>query len=434
MSIRVLKSPGAILAGTVAGIALGLKAKEASLQLAIFGDIYLSFLKMCVIPIMITAVVASFGRLLSNAESKEYLKKIIIVFALNMLLVGMVGTVTAIVGNPGSGISHEARETLGQELLKAEQSGNSSQSVPAAGLGNILRDLIPSNIFTALYEGKNLQLLFVSIVFGLTLGIIPHKNSEQILVLNQSIFSVFERIIGLAMYMLPLGLMGIMAGEIARSGVGMLLAMTRFVGLVHLAALISIIVAGALTVLLTKRRPWQLLKHLREPALVAFGTRNSYATMPSIFKSLRTNFQVPENAVNLTVPLSIVICRYSMILLFTLGSVFLLQLYGQPVDLSNIVYIYFSTIVAALAGAGAPGVVALAMISMVIGPLGLPVDAAVILLLAANTVLDPILTVLNVTLTSFSAVVIGGAAASPTLDNHHYAAEDPYLHSVKEVF
>ena len=62
-SWETLKKPWAIILGMGAGILTGLFNKSLSLKVAPLGDAYLSFLSMCVIPIMATAVITSFGRL-----------------------------------------------------------------------------------------------------------------------------------------------------------------------------------------------------------------------------------------------------------------------------------------------------------------------------------------------------------------------------------
>jgi proton glutamate symport protein len=135
--------------------------------------------------------------------------------------------------------------------------------------------------------------------------------------------------------------------------------------------------------------------------------------------ALRENFRLPPEITNLVVPLSVVICRYSMILMFTIGAVFVVQLYNIPLSASQLGIVFGGAVLGMLAGAGAPGVIALSMISMVLIPLGLPIDATVILLLAVNFLIDPALTILNVYLTCVATVVIGrrsgGGGPAPSL-------------------
>jgi proton glutamate symport protein len=196
------------------------------------------------------------------------------------------------------------------------------------------------------------------------------------------------------------------AGQVAGAGVGILLAMGRYVVVVHLAVLV-LLIAGGLLISWVGRKPFfSTFSDLREPLVVAFATRNSYAAMPSMLNSLRHHFNLPPESINLVVPLSVVICRYSMILVFTIGSVFVAQLYNAPLGGEQLGIIFGCAMLAMLAVAGAPSVVALSMISMVLIPLGLPVNAAIILLLAVNFLVDPALTILNVYLACVATVVI----------------------------
>ena len=62
--------------------------------------------------------------------------------------------------------------------------------------------------------------------------------------------------------------------------------------------------------------------------------------------------------------------------------------------------------IAAIAGAGTPGIVSIAMISIVLTPLHLPVEAIVVLLLAVNPLLDPVTTMTNTHSNCAAATII----------------------------
>jgi proton glutamate symport protein len=403
---RLLRSPWAILLGMAGGITLGITDRGLAMQVAPMGDLYMNLLTMCVLPIMGTAVVSSLGRLLSSSESARYLKRIGVVFTCGIILATAVGLGVALIGKPGAGLNQETRGNIGRILMQAE--ANSALSSPiATGLAEFLQMVIPTNIFGALSQGKNLQILFFSLVFGLAIGLIPSDNREQFLDLTEVAFNAFVKVIGMAMYVLPFGLFSMIAGQVATGGVGVLMAMGRYVVMVHVAFFI-LMIAGGLVISWAARKSFlQAFSELREPLVVAFGTRSSYAALPSMLEALRENFRMPPEIVNLVVPLSVVVCRYSMLLVFTIGAVFVAELYNIPVGAPQIGIIFGGAMLGMLAGAGAPGVVALAMISMVLIPLGLPVNAAVIMLLAVNFLIDPALTILNVYLTCGAVVVVG---------------------------
>lgn len=413
---NVLKNPWMIIIGMVSGIFLGLFDKDLSLNLLPLGDVYLSFLNMCVIPIMSTAIITSFGRLLQSRDVSYYLKRIVVIFLVGLFLTSLISVIAAVLGNPGN-LEQDSLNQLGKVLIHYESNDSgATQEQVSFGLYEFLKMIIPTNIFNALYEGKNLQILFFSIVLGLSMGLLPLQKAEQFLDITEAIFNAFEKVIAIAMYILPLGLFFMLAGQIAQAGIDILLAMMKFVLIVHIVGIFLVLAGSAIITVIMKKPFLQIFKDLREPLIIAFSTRNSYAAMPSVFDALRNNFQLPKNLISLVVPLSIVICRFSMVIIFTIGAVFMAQLYSIPLGFSQLLSIFLLSVLAALAGAGAPGVVAISMITIVLGPLGLPSGAAIGLLLAVNAIIDPMLTIINIHLTCVvTAIIIKGVPVKDDL-------------------
>ena len=411
---RWLRNPWVLLGGIVAGAGTGLLAKNFALSLAGFGQIYLSFLSMLVIPIMVSAVITSVGRLLSSRDAAAYLKQIVIVFVLGLAVTALVGLAAGLIGHPGQGLGLEQRNMLGNVLMSGEVQNAHGQSNIQAGqtvpqsenLAGFLNLLIPANVFTALSAGKTLQVLFFAIIFGITVGLVPAAERVQFLNLTEVAFKAFAQAIGMAMYLLPFGLFCLIAAEIARSGLGLILAMTKFVVLIYISVILLVLVVNAIIAVKVGRNYWHVLNALRDPLVMAFGTSNSFAVMPTVLDTLRERFRLSRDMVNLIVPLSIVICRYSMVLLFSAGSLFMVQLYHQQLGFSQLWLIFGASIIGALAGAGSPGVVALSMISLVLTPLNLPAGAAIILFLAINPLIDPMLTILNIYLACGATLLI----------------------------
>lgn len=404
----LLKNPWIIILSMLVGIMLGLFNKSLAFKLAPFGDAYLSFLSMCVIPIMASAIITSIGRLFSSRDAGAHLKRILVVFMLGLIVTGVISLSVALLGNPGQGLDQKTLHTLGRVLneLEINMPAESQDVQTITSFSQFINMIIPSNIFNALFEGKSLQILFFSIVFGLTIGILPSNNKKLFLDITEIVFKAFEKAIFLAMYFLPFGLLCMLAGQVAMAGVDILLAMVKFVILIHVAGILILIFGLLVIFLVTKKSLLIIFKGLREPLIIAFGTRNSYATMPSVFDTLRDNFQLPQNLINLVVPLSIVICRYSMVVTFIIGTVFMAQLYSMSLGINQVLLILGGSIIAAIAGAGAPSVVALSMVGIILAPMGLPTGVAIVLLLAVNAIIDPILTIINIHLTCVASIVI----------------------------
>lgn len=404
--MKWLKSIWTILGSIAAGIALGLYQPELSLELVPFGNLYLSFLKMCVVPIMVTAIVSSVGRLFMSAGSIKLLSRMAVVFSSSMFIVSALAIAAGMLAKPGAGISTSNRAVLGALLLDNE-AGAASTGSSGSGLISFLFNLIPENIFIALGQGNSLQILFFSVVMGAALGMLSARSGDhQFLSMIDLLFKTFQQVISWSMYILPFGLLFIIAGQIAGTGLDLMMAMFKFTALIHLIALAMMAVSGIVIAAQSKLSFARSLQALKESLTIAFGTQNSIATMPSVLDTLRNRFMLDADSVNLVVPLGIVVCRYSMVMIYSLGLIFIAQLYGVDLGIQSLLIILAGSVLTAVAGAGTPGIVAIAMISLVAVPLHLPYSTGVILLMAVNSLINPIITASNIHINSAATMLI----------------------------
>ena len=243
-------------------------------------------------------------------------------------------------------------------------------------------------------------------MLGICVGLVSSEASKNVIAASDAVFKSFEKAISFTMYALPIGLLCMLADQIARTGMEAVFAVSKFILFIHLACLVLILLCSIIISRITGVSIWKSITHFNESLLIAFGTRNSYAALPSIFKSLQKEFSLNEQAVHLIVPIHIVIGRYSMMLIFTIGTIFIAQLYGMEMGISELFMVLVGSLLAALASAGAPAIAAMSMMSMVLGLFALPIDASIILILTVLAIIDPILTVLNVYVTAASTVII----------------------------
>jgi proton glutamate symport protein len=407
---RWIKSTPVILGCLVVGVVIGIYFKGIAATLAPFSDLYLAFLTMCVVPVMATALVSSLARLLLTQEVGPLLTRTVLVFTIALLVVGATGVVFGLIGRPGAGLTSNERSMLGQLLIDSVVSPQQRVDEGASPRPGYL-EVIPVNLFTAFVEGNMLQILFVSLVFGTILGRIPSSTSESLVAHVELVFRVFQYAISSAMYVLPFALLAIMANHVAEMGLDTFWAMIRFVLLIHGAAVLLMVLSAAVISVSLRISVSKQFEALRETLLLAFGTQSSMATIPTMLKALRENLNLSPGAVDLVVSAGVLLCRYSVVLLFALGLVFTGQMYFITLDVVSMVLIVVLSIVAAVGSAGMPALVALSMLSVVAPPLGLPFGVTLVLLIAILPIIDPVITVANVHLNVATAVVIAGRPA-----------------------
>ncbi len=285
----------------------------------------------------------------------------------------MFGLLSGLVGEPGRGLDEQAKQVLGQlinqndrnvlELSLSDPSGD--PVVHQVDFWNFLRMLVPPNIFQALYQGLALQIVFFSIIFGIALGSIPSEASDLIINIMQSVLEAFQRLVAWSLYGLPFALVCLIATQVASVGVEIFSAMLKFTVLFW--------IVGA-----------------------SFATRSSFAALPASISAMQDDLCFKREAVSLMLPLGITIGRYGNIVYFALASLFVLQLYNQPLSAAGLTIVAIGSIFAGMATAGSSGILTLAMLGIVLGPLGLPVEAVLIIMMAVDAVIDPMRTFLIV--------------------------------------
>jgi hypothetical protein len=162
--------------------------------------------------------------------------------------------------------------------------------------------------------------------------------------------------------------------------------------------------------------PVKALALLFEPVMLAFATRNSMATLPSAITCLDEKMSFDSTSVNLTLPLGMTLGRFGNIFYFAVAVFFVVQIYGTDLAAVQYVTIFIGVIFAGTATAGASGIVTLSVISIVLSPLNLPVEAVLVIFMAIDPIIDPFRTFLLVYGNICATTLIAGKRKSYSAD------------------
>ncbi|MCL2801645.1 MAG: dicarboxylate/amino acid:cation symporter [Treponema sp.] len=428
MNKLILKHPLTILSGVAIGVLIGLFNKQISAILNIEnfaqvisfpGDLYLFFLQMTVIPIIISAIASSLGKLIRSKSSAGFIKRMVIVFVIFMTICAITGMALGMFGQPGSGLTENTRTLLGRLLSSSNadgtgdimeimlSSGHVTEAEKRPGISNFFSSLVHPNIFEALSLGSIMAIVFFSIIIGVAIGFLQEESALLLINLLSAIFYAFQKLISWSLYLLPFGLICLLAGQIAAVGVQIFAAMSKFIILYGAGTLIIFVICTVIIWIRSEfTNPIKLISMLFEPILLAFATRNSMATLPSAINCLDRGMKFNSTAVNLTLPLGMTLGRFGNIFYFALAVFFIAQIYGMTLMPIHFVLIFVGVIFAGTATAGASGIVTLSMLSIVLDPLNLPLEAVLIIFMAIDPIIDPFRTFLIVYVNMAAATLI----------------------------
>jgi Na+/H+-dicarboxylate symporter len=416
--IRSLASrPGVVVASVVLGVVAGMAIPAVALKLTLVSQIYLALLKMIVLPFMVSAIIFSLYRLFLEGQTGRLLARMTVLFLLVLLVSAVMAAAASLLVAPGKDLPAETMVQLGRMVgggtglgASDEMALLSSEEVAVEhSVADMLRQLIPDNIFSALAQGETLKAFVFALLFGCALSRVPSTIADSLSSSMETIFHVCQTLTRWFNYFLPLVLFCMVASQIAQSGLEPLQAMLGF--LVTLILVSCVLVLGAFWVLVrTSGQSWrQVLVSQREPMTMALATRSSQACMPAMIESLVVRLGFPHYRVELLIPLGVSLLRVGPVLYYVVATFFIAHLYDRVLSVQDIIIVVLASMLAGLASTGMSGLLVLSMIGLVCGFLSLPFEAALALFVAVEPVSDVFRTLVSVAVNNAWAAAVCGA-------------------------
>jgi Na+/H+-dicarboxylate symporter len=403
-------NPWVVIGALALGSAFGLLLPATAAKLDVIGDLYVNLLKMTTLPFMVSAVIFSLQRLFRDGGTSRLLLRVVIVILGASATVAVVGAIVLLTMRPGANISTATMHTFGA-MVGSDDSGSNetvmslygTDTVPkTVGLTDMLKSLVPSNIFAALASGDALKALVFALLFGLAVGRVPERISVGLSQALETVYHACQKLMHWLSYPLPLILFCMSAAQLGKSGVGPLHAMLQFVIAFFVVALLLLVIAATIIWKRSANSLGSTLDALRAPFALALATRNSAACMPSMIESLVDRLGFARSRVELMVPLTVSLLRVGPIVYYVCATLFIAQLYGKHLGLTEVATVLLASVLAGFASAGMTGLVTVSLIGMTCVYLSLPFEAAFILFLAVDPLCDMLRTLI---------LVIGNTAA-----------------------
>lgn len=396
----------AMLLGGLLGLALNSGLVPAlpwlSGSLELLAQLFMNGLRLLVLPLVVSSMIVGVSRIdhglgrLGGWTLLYYLASstaaiLVGLFFVNLVNPGLIGGVPA-----GELIALPA--DAGALMAKVE--GRS-----AGDMAQLLLSMLPPNLASAATEGNLLGLIVFSLLYGTFLGRLPEAQRVPQLAFWEGVQAIMLNIAQLFLRAAPLGVFALLANVLARTGFAAMAPMAWFFLTVLAALLFHLFVL--LSLLLWKVARVSPARHLQAllPALfTAFSTASSNATLPVTLRCLRERAGVSDRVSGMTVPLGATINMDGTALYECAAVLFLAQAYGVDLSLAQQVMVVILALVTSIGVAGIPAA-SLVAIAIIMGAVGLPLEA-IGLLLITDRLLDMCRTAVNVYSDSVAAVFV----------------------------
>jgi len=178
---------------------------------------------------------------------------------------------------------------------------------------------------------------------------------------------------------------GAMAAIIAKQGVGILKTYSIFIGEFYLGLTLLWILLGLAGFLVIGKRILSLLKHVKEPTLLAFSTASSEAAFPKTMEELQ-KFGCKDKIVSFVLPLGYSFNLDGSMMYMTFASLFIAQSYGIDLPFATQISMLLVLMLTSKGIAGVPRA-SLVVIAGTLATFNIP-EAGLALLLGIDPLLD----------------------------------------------
>lgn len=389
----------ALILGIIVGelLNLGLAKDSAIFQncisvLAVLTDIFLRLVKMIIAPLVFSTLVVGIAKMGDvQTVGRIGIKALCWFFAASLFSL-LLGMLLVNILQPGSHL-HIA-------LPAMDASTGLSKAQPT--LASFVSHMFPKSIIQAMAENEILQIVVFSVFFGVACASLTELAQPMVKLLD-SLSHIMLKLTGYVMHYAPVAVFSAMAAVIAQNGLTILVSYGQFITEFYLALVLLCACIASVSAIIIGRHIWSLLRHIREPMLLAFGTASSESAYPKLLQQLE-RFGCDEKVCGLVLPLGYSFNLDGSMMYMTFAVLFIAQAYGIDMSLSDQLLMLLILLFTSKGVAGVPRA-SLIVISATLSMFHIP-EAGLLLLLGIDQILDMGRSATNVFGNSMATAVI----------------------------
>jgi len=391
-----------LLGAALLGAGLGLVFGEQLAWAKVIGDLFIAFMKMLVLPLILTVMITAVGSLSGPSALGRMGGATVALFLITSTIAIVIGILVSQTFGLGTAVDLAIEPPKGGEELPT--------------VGEQLLRFIPVNIFGSLAEGQTLQVIIFALFFGGAIAALGEK-AATVRVLFKEAAAVIMALIGIVVELAPLGIFGIVSWMVSSLGADVFLPLLKLALIVHGVILLHmLLVQGALVKILGGHSVTGFFKAMLPPMIFGYTSTSSSATLPLTIRSVTGPLGVTEKIADFVLPLGAVINMNGSAIYHTMMALFVANASGVSFTLFEYITVVFVVLAGAISASTVPGA-GLVTMTFVFSSLGLSLEA-IGLLLVIDRLLDPPRAMVNVVGDATVAVVLNRYAGRLGIQGH----------------
>lgn len=374
-----------VLIGLLLGVFAGLILEEKAVVLKIFGTIFISIVKMVIMPLIFFTILSGITSMQGEGNLARVGIKGFLGYIITSIFAVIIGLTSGIIFKPGVGI----------DLNGMTEEAATTKTAPAiTSFSDFLLGLIPTNPINAMASDNLLQIIIFSIFAGITINMVGEKAKilrDFIGAASQVTFKMIDLIIKLA----PLGVFGFISWVVGTQGLEILKALATLVLALVSACALQYVIFGLLILIFARMSPLPFYRKILFTQSIAFATSSSKATLSTAITQLQEKMGVSKVNSNFLMPLGVCVNMDGTAIYLGICALFFSQAYGIDLTTGNYLMLVLTCTLGSIGAAGIPSG-SIIFMGMVLNSVGLPIEG-IGFILGVDRILDMVRTTINIT-------------------------------------
>ncbi|MEB6856886.1 dicarboxylate/amino acid:cation symporter [Proteus cibi] len=336
-----------VIIAIIFGILLGHFYPDIGESFKPLGDGFIKIVKMIIAPVIFLTVVTGIAGMNNMKAVGKVAGKSMIYFLTFSTIALVIGLITANIIRPGDGlnISPESLDSSRVEMYVTQAHSSS--------LVDFLMNIIPDTIVSPLVNGNILQVLFVSVIFGLALASIGSRG-EPVLKFLQHLCDPVFKMVSMLMKLAPIGAFGAMAFTIGKYGISSIGNLMLLVITFYLTALLFVLVVLGAVAKYNGFSILSLIKYIKDELWLVLGTSSSEAALPTLMTKME-QLGCKKSVVGLVIPTGYSFNLDGTNIYMTMAALFIAQATGVDLSLTEQITLLFVAMISSKGAAGVTG-------------------------------------------------------------------------------
>jgi aerobic C4-dicarboxylate transport protein len=336
-----------VLIAIAAGITLGVVRPDFAAQLKPLGDAFISLVKMIIAPVIFLTVTTGIGAMGKGRQLGSVIGRAMAYFLTVSTLALIIGLVVGNVVQPGAGMNIDPKTLDASAVAKY---ANQSHDMTITGF---LLNIIPKTPVSALASGDILQVLFVSVLFGLAISWVGAPAAPFLNILESANKVVFA-LVHFLMKFAPIGAFGAMAFTIGKFGIESITSLALLVATFYGTSILFVLIVLGAIAHFAGFSIIRLLVYLKDELWLVLGTSSSEAALPSVMEKLE-RAGCNKEVVGVVLPTGYSFNLDGTNIYMTLAALFIAQAVGVHLSLTDQLLLVGVAVISSKGAAGVTG-------------------------------------------------------------------------------